>query len=223
MKYVDTDYVTSFGRTIRNTELANMIERTILNFRKVSGRAPRIVFIPLLHMSGSQGGCNHWTMLVIDLEKREYVYYDSLKRSTEHIPKIISDQIAILETRLTAQKIGKSTGTFRKIIKNTPIQSSTWECGYFALGWAHQHARRIEANPPNENAIRNDLFKNAQRYSDRINKKMEEIAEENIRRIARNSSSECNLILINQLNLIYLTSNAIFNSINIKVLNIIII
>ena len=108
LKYVDCDYVTSFGRTIRNSELAKMIERTILNFRKVSGRDPRIVFIPLIHMSGSQGGCNHWTMLVIDLEKGEYVYYDSLKPSTEHIPKIIADQIAILETRLKAQNIDKS-------------------------------------------------------------------------------------------------------------------
>ena len=116
MHYVDTDYVTSFGRTIRSSELAGMIAMTILNFRKVSGRAPRIVLIPLLQMSGSRGGCNHWTMLVNDPEKREYVHYDSLKGSTEHVPKIISDQIAILETRLRTPSIYENPSAFQ--VKN---------------------------------------------------------------------------------------------------------
>ena len=86
MHYEDTDYVTSFGRTIRNNELAEIISKTIFKFREVYGRVPRIIFIPLLQMSGSRGGCNHWTMLVIDIEKMKYVHYDSLKGSTEHIP-----------------------------------------------------------------------------------------------------------------------------------------
>lgn len=192
--YVDTDYVSTFGRTIRNGELARMVERTILNFREVSGRAPRIVFIPLHHMSGTKGGCNHWTMLVIDLENKEYVHYDSLKSSTEHVPKIISDQIALLETLLRAENISKSPGTFRKKIKNTPVQLSTWECGYFALGWALQHARRKEATPPNENKIRTHLFNNASRYSAKINRTMREMAAANNEQIVKDISSECNLI-----------------------------
>ena len=194
LKYADTDYITSFGRTLKNNELAKMIERTILNFKNVSGRAPRIVFIPLLQMSVSQSGCNHWTMLVIDFDKREYVYYDSLKGSTENIPKIISDQISKLEAEIRTQNINKSPLTFQKKIRNTPVQLSTWECGYFALGWAHQHARQKETTPPNENAIRSNLFKNAQRYSARINRKMEEMAEANNEQVVRDIPSECNLI-----------------------------
>lgn len=86
---------------------------------------PNLIFVPICED-------NHWTIVILDFEKRKYFYFDSMKKATTQGNSMILETIDHLRTRRNV--------VFDYHQFSHKSQSGLWECGYHVLMMSYKYA-----------------------------------------------------------------------------------
>ena len=114
------NYTSSFN--VYESEMY-MVEAIVQCYER--NNSPSIIFVPICENS-------HWTLLIIDVEKRKYFHFNSLKNKTDAGNLKIQRTIEIFSA--------KKGMKFDFLNLTHPSQYSTWECGYFVLLASYKYA-----------------------------------------------------------------------------------
>lgn len=94
---------------------------------------PRIIFNPMCRN-------NHWTLVLIDIERRRYLFYDPLSNKSSR------GDMMITKTIVKLREIENITLEFYEV--NHDRQSGGWECGYHVLLFCYKYAMGQSHNTP---------------------------------------------------------------------------
>lgn len=128
---------------------------------KNSGSKQKSIFAYPLRLSG-----NHWTLVLVDREKKTIEYYDSMQSYGDHSmdSKGIQEHFEKFAETLSAQE-GKQYKFERKI--NTHLQKDTNQCGAWTLYFLEKRLENpnvdfntLSTSPPNMDEYRKKMAKN---------------------------------------------------------------
>ena len=101
--------------------------------------SPSIIFVPI-------NANSHWTLLLLDFERKQYFLFDPLSAKTSKGNQIITSAIEMLE------KSRYLSFSFKEIQHNS--QKGNWQCGYMVLLCAYKYSMG-QPIVINENTINN--------------------------------------------------------------------